>query len=145
MRRLLGALRDSDGDPAFAPQPRLADVERLVEQTRAAGVATELRVEGDPQALSPGLDLSAYRIVQEALTNVIKHANASHAVVVLRYRSGELELEVVDDGVGGRGAESGGHGLLGIRERVELYGGRLSVGKREGGGYVLRARLPVAP
>jgi signal transduction histidine kinase len=145
MRRLLGALRESDGHPALAPQPGLADVERLVEQTCAAGVEAELRVEGEPQALPPGLDLSAYRIVQEALTNVLKHAQASHAVVVLRYGSGELELEVVDDGVGGRGAESGGHGLLGIRERVELYGGRLSAGKREAGGYVLRARLPVAP
>jgi signal transduction histidine kinase len=145
MRRLLGALRESDGHPALAPQPRLADVERLVEQTRAAGIETELRVEGDQQALPPGLDLSAYRIVQEALTNVRKHAHASHAVVVLRYGSGELELEVVDDGVGGGAAGLGGHGLLGIRERVELHGGRLSAGKRQGGGYALRARLPVAP
>ena len=145
MRRLLGALRESDDDPALAPQPRLADVERLVEQTRAAGVQTEFRVEGDPHALPPGLDLSAYRIVQEALTNVLKHAHASHAVVVVRYGSGELELEVVDDGVGRGAVEPGGHGLLGIRERVELYGGRLSAGKREGGGYALRARLPVAP
>jgi signal transduction histidine kinase len=145
MRRLLGALRESDGDLALAPQPRLADLGRLVEQARAAGVETELRVEGEPQALSPGLDLSAYRILQEALTNVLKHAHASHAVVVLRYGSGELELEVLDDGEGGLGAESGGHGLLGIRERVELYDGRLSAGKREGGGYVLRARLPVEP
>jgi signal transduction histidine kinase len=145
MRRLLGALRESDGDAALAPQPRLVDVERLVEQTCAAGVVTELRVEGDPQALPPGLDLSAYRIVQEALTNVLKHAHASHAVVVLRYGSADLELEVVDDGEGGRAVEPGGHGLLGIRERVELYGGRLSAGRREGGGYALRARLPVPP
>lgn len=145
MRRLLGALREADGDPALAPQPHLADVERVVEQTRAAGVETELRVEGEPHALPPGLDLSAYRIVQEALTNVLKHARATHAVVVLRYGSGELELEVVDDGVGGGAVEPGGHGLLGIRERVELYGGRLSAGRREGGGYALRVRLPVAP
>ena len=145
MRRLLGALRESDGDPAFAPQPRLADVQRLVEQTRAAGVETELRVVGDPRPLSPALDLSAYRIVQEALTNVLKHAHASHAVVVLRYGSEALELEIVDDGVGEGAVEPGGHGLLGIRERVELYGGRLSAGKRDGGGYALRARLPVAP
>jgi signal transduction histidine kinase len=145
MRRLLGALREADGDPVLAPQPHLADVQRLVEQTRAAGVETELRVEGEPKALPTGLDLSAYRIVQEALTNVLKHARATHAVVVLRYGSDALELEVLDDGVGVASAENGGHGLLGMRERVELHGGRLSAGKRESGGYALRARLPLEP
>ena len=145
MRRLLGALRETDGDPALAPQPRLADVERLVEQTRAAGVETVLRVEGEPQLLPASIDLSAYRIVQEALTNVLKHAQATRVVVVVRYRGDDLELEIVDDGVGRGDAETGGYGLLGIRERVELYGGRLSAAKQQGGGYALRARLPLAP
>jgi signal transduction histidine kinase len=145
MRRLLGALRENDRNPALAPQPRLADVERLVEQTRAAGVETELHVEGEPQMLPASIDLSAYRIVQEALTNVLKHAQATRVVVVVRYGGDGLELEIVDDGVGRGGAENGGYGLLGIRERVELYGGRLSAAKREGGGYALRARLPLAP
>jgi len=103
-----------------------------------------LRVEGDPAPLPAGVDLAAYRIVQEALTNVVKHAHAAEADVVIRYGPGALEVSVVDDGVGVAAAgNGGGHGLIGVRERVALYGGTVESGPRDAGGYELRARLPL--
>jgi signal transduction histidine kinase len=144
MRRLLGLLRQGDDTPAHAPQPTVAEVERLVSEVRAAGLPVELLVEGEPIALPPGVAVSAYRIVQEALTNVLKHAGEASARVVVRYATRELELEVADDGNGEREASDAGHGLVGMRERVALYGGELDARSRLGGGFVVRARLPLA-
>ena len=144
MRRMLGILRAADDDSELAPQPRLDDLEALVEQARVAGVAVDLRVEGTLPALPAGLELSAYRIVQEALTNTIKHAGQARAAVTVRYASHAVEIEVLDDGPGdGQGAGTG-HGIVGLRERVALFGGELETGRREGGGWMLRARLPHA-
>jgi signal transduction histidine kinase len=143
MRRLFGVLR-ADGEPApLAPQPGLDQLPLLLEQTRAAGLPVELRVEGDPEPLSPGVDLAAYRIVQEALTNAVRHAGPATATVLVRYDTDALELRVEDDGRGPSGAANGGHGLTGMRERVALYGGRLELGARPGGGYRVCATLPI--
>jgi signal transduction histidine kinase len=143
MRRLLGILRTTGDELVLNPQPSVAQLEQLLAQTRAAGLEVELRVEGKPQPLPAGLDLAAYRIVQEALTNTRKHGRASHADVELRYTPSALEVEVVDDGAAPAAAASdGGHGLVGMRERVALYDGTLNAGAREGGGYVVRAVLP---
>jgi signal transduction histidine kinase len=143
MRRLFGVLR-SDGEvPDLTPQPGLGELERLLEQVRTAGMRVALEVEGEPDVLSPGADLAAFRIVQEALTNTLRHAGARDATVRLRYGADELEVVVEDDGVGPNGAASGGHGLIGIRERVSLYGGSVETSAREGGGFRLAARLPL--
>ncbi len=152
LRRLLGVLRDSDGARSSAPAPGLADVPRLVDEVRAAGVPVSLRVEGAADCVHAGVELSAYRVVQEALTNVIKHAGTPTRVdVTVRYLPGSLAVEVVDDGRGlaarraegdGAPADGSGHGLLGMRERVELWGGELSVGPAAGGGYRVKALLP---
>jgi signal transduction histidine kinase len=144
MRRLLGMLRVSDEPPAHAPQPTLAELDELVTQVREAGVPVELHVEGSQVALPPGVAVSAYRIVQEALTNVLKHAGPAHARVIVRYSSRELELEIADDGQGPREADDAGHGLVGMRERVALYEGEFDAGARNGGGFVVRVRLPLA-
>src|ERR671937_285473 len=144
MRRLLGMLRADGEPPAHAPQPTLEELERLVSEVREAGLPIELTIEGEPTALPLGVGVSAYRIVQEALTNVLKHAGPASARVVVRYRNRELELEVTDDGRGPRTVGQLGHGLLGMRERVALYGGNLDTGARNGGGFVVRARLPFA-
>jgi signal transduction histidine kinase len=161
MRQLLGVLRggaelESDGEEAegeeagYGPQPGLERVEELVAQVRSAGVPAELRLEGTPRPLGPAMELSAFRIVQEALTNVLKHAGAAHAEVLVRYGEREVELTISDDGRGAAaalGAEGGapgsGHGLVGMRERVALFDGELSAGPRPGGGYRVRARLPL--
>ena len=143
MRRLLGTLRRTDAELTLAPQPSLRRLEDLIEQVREAGLPVELRVEGEGASLPPGVDLSAYRIVQEALTNTLKHAGASHAKVVVHYRNNELELEVTDDGSGNGNGGGSGQGVIGMRERVALYGGILESGKKAGGGYVVRARLPL--
>jgi signal transduction histidine kinase len=144
-RRLLGIVR-GDGE-ALRPQPTLADLEELVSQVRDRGLPVELRIEGEAVSVPPGIALSAYRIVQEALTNVIKHAGPARAHVVVRYEQRELELEVADDGRGpSAGTAAGnGHGLVGMRERVALYGGDLAASAGSGGGFVVRARLPLAP
>ena len=145
MRRLVGVLRTDDREaPSRAPQPGLADVQALVAHAHETGLRVDLRIEGEPVRLPAGIDLTAYRLVQEGLTNTIKHASAEHAEVRVRYGSGHLEVEVVDDGrgVNGRG-DGGGHGLLGMRERVSIYGGDLDVGPRTEGGFRLLARLPV--
>ena len=144
MRRLVGVLRRPEEAPALAPQPSLEYVDRLVAQAREAGLPVDLRVEGDPVQLPAGVDLTAYRLVQEGLTNAIKHANAERAQVVVHYRNGTVELTISDDGSGDGGGESGGHGLVGMRERVSVYGGSLDAGPRPEGGYELHATLPVA-
>ena len=143
MRRLVGMLR-SDADDPLAPQPGLDDLPTLVGQVREAGLPVELRVDGERRELPVGIELSAYRIVQEALTNALKHAGDAHASVRVRYGADSLELEIVDDGAGARTrAGSGGHGLVGMRERVALYGGRLDAGRRPSGGFAVRVLLPI--
>ena len=141
LRRLLGVLRSEEPD-ALAPQPTLADVDALVARVRDAGMDVELRIEGERRALAPGVEVSAFRIVQEALTNVLKHAGGAHALVALRFGPQELGIEVRDEGGSGRAPGPGtGHGLLGIRERVALLGGRVDAGPT-GDGYAVRAWLP---
>ena len=143
MRRLLGMLRGDATDP-LTPQPGLTDVPILVGQLRDAGLPVELHVEGDPFELPVGIELSAYRIVQEALTNALKHAGEARATVDIRYGPDSLELEIVDDGAGASTrVASSGHGLVGMRERVALYGGRLDAGRRPGGGFAVRVLLPI--
>ncbi len=145
LRRLLGLLHDEEAEALRGPQPGLGDLEVLIADVEEAGLPVELRVAGDRVALPSGLDLSAYRIVQEALTNALKHAGQASATVALTYGDGALELEVTDDGIGQAASNGAGHGLAGMRERVALYGGELTCGPRAEGGYVVRARLPVRP
>jgi signal transduction histidine kinase len=145
LRRLLRVLR-SPGEPGPRdPQPGVAQLAPLVESVRRAGLPVEVRVEGIDRPLPPGVDLSAYRIVQEALTNSVRHAGPARATVVLRYGERDLELEVVDDGRGVRAGGPDGHGLAGMRERIALLGGELAVGAAPGGGFAVRARLPIEP
>lgn len=152
MRRVVTMLRDDDGAESAgadrAPQPGLDGLPALVAATRAAGLEATLEVRGDPQPLPPGLELSGYRVVQEALTNVRRHAGASSVRVVVEHRPDELRIEVADDGAGRdaqAAAEGGGHGLVGMRERVTMYGGRVEAGLGATGGFVVRAALPLAP
>lgn len=143
MRRMLDVLRP---EPAAerGPQPGIDEIGALVEQTRAAGIPVHLRIEGNARPLPAGMGLSAYRIVQEALTNVVKHAGPARADVLVRYLPGALELAVRDDGRGAARTDmNGGHGLVGMRERAALFGGELEAGTRAGGGYTLRAVLPL--
>jgi signal transduction histidine kinase len=143
MRHLLAAMR-SDGEEAeLAPHPGLDRLEALAEEVDRAGLPVRLHVEGEAVPLPGPIDLSAYRIVQEALTNALKHARAQHADVTVRFRSDELQLEVRDDGVGTAKSDGLGHGLVGIRERVKIYGGEMTAGSANGGGFVLTARLPI--
>jgi signal transduction histidine kinase len=145
LRYVFGPVRKEDGDAVDA-SPGLANINRLASRAHRAGVPVEIRVEGEPLQLSPGVDLAAYRLVQEALTNTLKHARGSRATVIVRYEPGDVVVEVLDNGVGvanGTPADSGGHGLVGMRERVALYGGTLEAGRRRQGGFVVRARLPV--
>jgi signal transduction histidine kinase len=144
MRRLLGILRGDEHGARLEPQPRIADVDALVEQVRAAGLPVDLVVQGEPKPLPPGVDLAAYRVVQEALTNVLKHAGAARARVAITFAEGALELTVWNDGnLGGNGRV--GHGLVGMRERVALYGGTFDARPRSEGGYLVRASLPTDP
>jgi signal transduction histidine kinase len=144
LRRLLGVVsaEEADDRAGFAPQPGLARLRDLLEQVEAGGLRVELNVEGQPRDLPAGVDLSAFRIVQEALTNTLKHAGASRAEVSLRYAEAGLEVEVVDDGVA-REATGRGRGILGMRERATLVGGELSAGPRAAGGFRVRARMPL--
>jgi signal transduction histidine kinase len=149
LRRLLGVLRQ-EGEPqgSLAPVPGLADLDALLAEVAKAGLAVKLQVEGTPSQLPAGVDLSAYRIVQEALTNVVKHAGPARAQVVVGYRDHEVTVEVTDDGRGVTApTEDGparvGHGLIGMRERVAAFGGDLEVGPRPGGGFRVAARLPL--
>jgi signal transduction histidine kinase len=143
MRRLLGALRRDDEDLALAPQPGLANLEPLLDEVRRAGLAVRLQIEGAPAALPSTLDLSAYRVVQEGLTNALKHAHARHADVVVRYGSDRLSIDVRDDGDGGRVGDGRGQGLVGVGERVKIYGGEMTAGAGAAGGFVLSTRFPL--
>ena len=142
MRRLLHMLRADDEAMALAPQPSLDQLEVLVAQVRDAGLPVELRVEGTRRSLPPGVDVSAYRIVQEALTNALKHAGPARAQVSIRYEPDALELEIADTGAGATNGDGAGHGLVGMRERVAVFGGELDSGPHSGG-FTVRARLPL--
>ena len=130
-------------EASTAPQPGVAEIADLVDQVRAAGLAVEYRAEGTPRPLPPGVDLSAYRVVQEGLTNVMKHAGPAHATVTVRYATDCVELRVVDDGPGAaRDGGPAGFGLVGLRERVALFGGDLDAGP-DADGWALAVRLPL--
>ena len=147
MRRLLAAMRRDGDDVDLMPQPGLDGLGSLLEEIGRAGLPVRLHVEGEPFPLPAALDLSAYRIVQEGLTNVLKHARASHAEVTVCYRPDGLRTEVRDDGIGAAASDGvgtgHGHGLVGIRERVKIYGGEMTAGTAAGGGFVLSTRLPL--
>jgi signal transduction histidine kinase len=146
LRHLFGPARRGQGEPLDGT-PGVARIDRLAERARAAGLPVDVIVEGEPRTLPPGVDLAGYRVVQEALTNSLKHAGPAKARVTVRYESDCLRLEVVDDGLGdgaGKGALGGsGHGLLGMNERVALYGGELEAGRAPEGGFRVRAALPL--
>jgi signal transduction histidine kinase len=148
MRRLLAVLRDTDsdaGDGRAAPQPSLANLDRLVEQVRRAGLPIELSITGEPGPVPPGVDLSAYRIVQESLTNVMKHSGGgATATVTIAYSADDLRVTVTDDGRGAATPNGSGHGLAGIRERVAVIGGTVVAEPAAAGGFEVRARLPFA-
>ena len=145
-RRLLGMLRRKGDGEELEPQPSVEHIDVLVEQIERAGLPVKLEVDGERAALPAGVDLCAYRIVQEGLTNALKHAGPARAEVVLRYAPRALDVEVRDDGRGAAQAngDGAGHGLIGMRERVALYGGSLQTGPRAGGGFEIRAHLPLA-
>jgi signal transduction histidine kinase len=146
MRRLLGVLRRDDEPLLSDPQPSLARLPRLIEEMRASGLPADLSIEGDVRALPAGVDLSAYRVVQEALTNALRHAGESPTRVLLRYGETAIELEVVDGGRAGSDAATighGGHGIAGMRERVALVRGELEAGPRPEGGFRIWVRLPI--
>jgi signal transduction histidine kinase len=142
LRRLLGLLRKSDGEPSLAPQPGLSRLGDLVAEVREAGVEVDVRTDGDLAAIPLGLDLSAYRIVQECLTNVLKHARAHRVEITLRCQGRIVEIDVTDDGAAAGPPAPGGFGLLGMRERVTVYGGTVQAGPCDTGGYRVHARLP---
>jgi len=148
LRQLFGTVHRGEAE-ALEGQPGLERVDRLAVRAREAGLPVDLNVEGDRPALPAGVDLAAFRVVQEGLTNAIKHAGDARAYVTVRYGAGDVTVEVADDGVGPDGekraprAPGGGHGLVGMRERVALYGGELTTGRRRGGGFAVRARLPL--
>ena len=144
MRRLLGIMRDEAEPAARAPQPGIGTLPQLLDQVRQSGLPVELTIEGEPVKLPAGVDLSAYRIVQEALTNTLRHAGPAHAWVAVRYGGEDVEIEVANDGSTENERDGAGHGLVGMRERVALCGGELSCGPRPGGGFRIAARLPVA-
>jgi signal transduction histidine kinase len=145
LRRSLGLLRTHQEHASLEPQPSLQRVHALADQMREVGLPVDVVIEGQPAELPAGVDLSAYRIVQEGLTNALKHAGHAHARVLIRYAPGQLEIEVSDDGTGrvGDSGNGAGHGIVGMRERVALYGGHLETSRSGTGGYVLRARLPL--
>ncbi|MDQ2683172.1 MAG: sensor histidine kinase [Chloroflexota bacterium] len=146
LHRLLGFLRQESEAVELSPQPSLSQLGDLISSMREAGLPVEVTIEGEQRPLTPGVDLSAYRIVQEALTNVLKHAGKAHAAVTVRYCPDAVDIEIVDDGRGNAGETrpaEGGKGLIGMRERVSLLGGSLSVGHHPGVGYSVRAHLPL--
>jgi signal transduction histidine kinase len=144
MRRLLAAMHRDGDDVDLMPQPGLDRLGSLLEEISRAGLQVRLHVEGEPFPLPASLDLSAYRIVQEGLTNALKHAHASHADVTICYRSDSVQTEVRDDGIGAAASDGLGHGLAGIRERVKIYGGEMTAGTAKEGGFTLSTRLPVS-
>jgi signal transduction histidine kinase len=143
LRRMLGVLRASDARGSIEPQPVLARVGELVEHVRDAGIEAGLHIEGEPRGLSAGADLAGYRIVQEALTNVLKHAGATAVDITIRYSPAALELNIRDNGGGRRDERAPGHGLIGMRERVAMFGGTLSAGKAPEGGFAVAAHIPL--
>ena len=143
MRRLLAAMRPDGDEAQLVPQPGLDGLNSLLADVGRAGLPVELHLEGEPYPLPRGVDLSAYRIVQEGLTNALKHAQASDADVIVRYRPDEVEIEVRDNGNGNVTSDGLGHGLVGIRERVKIYGGEMSARPEPEGGFVLSTRLPI--
>ena len=147
MRQILTVLRADDGQGAsVTPTPGLDDLPALVTQVAEAGIDVDVRVDGEPRPVPAGVGLAAYRITQEALTNVIKHAGRAHASVLLRYTDDDMLVEVRDDGPAtAPTAAAGGHGLIGMRERAAVHGGELTAGPDPHGGFVVRARLPVKP
>lgn len=142
MRRLLGVLRTDDQGLALSPQPSLQDLGALVDQIREAGLPVAVSIQGTPIELPPGVDLAAYRILQEALTNCLRHARSATASVLVRYGADDIDLEVTDTGQAGE-IRSGGHGLIGMRERVVLYGGSIEIGPQQSGGFAVRTHLPL--
>jgi len=143
MRLLLGVVRSDEG-AGLSPQPGLGDLDQLVSNVRSAGLHVDLRVEGERSPLSPGVDLSAYRIVQEALTNVLKHTETARVEVTVRYANDAVQVEVCDDGRPREPTAGGGNGLIGMRERVAMLGGEFRAGARRDGGFAVFARLPIA-
>ena len=145
MHRLLGFLRQEGDADELAPPPNLRQLDVLTAQLREASFSVDMRVEGEQRPLPTSVELAAYRVVQEALTNTVKHAEASKAEVLVRYRPAAVEVEIVDDGLGQAVVATGpaGHGLIGMRERVALHGGQLTAGPRPGGGYAVRAVFPL--
>jgi signal transduction histidine kinase len=143
MRQLLGAMREAGEEVQMAPQPGLDRLPGLLGEVRRAGLPVRLHVEGEPVALPRAIELSAYRIVQEALTNALKHSRAGQADVVLGYAPHELRIEVRDDGIGDATTDGLGHGLVGVGERVKIHGGEMTTGVAPGGGFVLRTQLPL--
>lgn len=144
LRRLVGILKEDGAEAEHSPAPGLRNLDGLIGQLRDSGVPVELAVHGHPVPLTTGLDLTAYRIVQESLTNVLKHAGPARASVLLDYRPERLELEVTDDGTGAASPNGAGHGLAGMGERVSVYGGTLEAGPAPGGGFRVRAKLPIS-
>jgi signal transduction histidine kinase len=144
MRRLLGAMRQDGQGLELTPQPGLDSLDSLLEEVGRAGLPVRLHLDGDRFPLPRAIDLSAYRIIQEGLTNALKHASASHADVTVHYGSNELQIEIRDDGRGTATTDGLGHGLVGMRERVKIYGGEMTVGTSTGGGFVLSTRLPMS-
>jgi signal transduction histidine kinase len=146
LRRLLGLLTDASSEPSLAPQPGVGELDRLVERVSQAGQPIDVRITGTPRPLPPGLDLAAYRILQEALTNALKYARGAPTEVVVEWNEQELRLSVVDRGSGHATAEtSAGRGLLGMKERVAVYGGQLEAGAGIEGGFGVSVRLPLQP
>jgi signal transduction histidine kinase len=143
MRRFLSAIRREGDEVEFVPQPGLDGLNGLLAEVGRAGLPARLHVDGEPFPLPRGIDLSAYRIVQEGLTNALKHADASDADVTVRYRPDEVQIEIRDNGAGGVATDGLGHGLVGVRERVKIYGGEMSAGTAPEGGFVLSTRLPI--
>jgi signal transduction histidine kinase len=147
MRRLLGILRQAEGadkdGPELAPQPGIDALDRLVRQVRRSGMPVDLRIEGHRYDVTPTVDIAVYRVVQEALTNALRHAGPAQAEVILRYAEDGLDLEVANDGKSNQNGDGSGHGLDGMRERVAFTGGTLEAGPREGGGFIVRAHIPL--
>jgi signal transduction histidine kinase len=143
MRHLLDAMREDGERAELGPQPGLDRLDALLQDVGRAGLPVRLHADGDPLELPRGIDISAYRIIQEGLTNALKHAHATQAEVALRYASGQLRIEVSDNGHGATTSESSGHGLIGIHERVKLYGGEMTTATTNGGGFTLTACLPL--
>jgi signal transduction histidine kinase len=145
LRRLLGVLGTNGNEAPLAPQPGMSGLDALLERMRDAGLPVEVKVSGEPAVLPPGVDVAAFRIIQEALTNALKYAGGAPTRVGVSYASDAVDIEVVDDGALTTPADGIGRGLAGMRERVALFGGRVDAGTRPGGGYAVRAHLPLDP